>query len=50
MNIRIDSILKYGDLEDEALAQLMIDGLPQGARMISAGFATQEDKMKFLIF
>ena len=39
---------KYGDLEDEALAQLMIDGLPQGARMISAGFATQEDKMKFL--
>ena len=39
---------KYGNLEDEALAQLMIDGLPQGARMISAGFATQEDKMKFL--
>lgn len=41
-------VTKYGDLEDEALAQLMIDGLPQGARMISAGFATQEDKMKFL--
>lgn len=41
-------VTKYGNLEDEALAQLMIDGLPQGARMISAGFATQEDKLKFL--
>ena len=41
-------VTKYGDLEDEALAQLMIDGLPQGAKMISAGFATEEDKMKFL--
>jgi len=41
-------VTKYGDLEDEALAQLMLDGLPQGAKMISAGFATQEDKMKFL--
>ena len=41
-------VTKYGNLEDEALAQLMLDGLPQGARMISAGFATQEDKMKFL--
>ncbi len=39
---------KYGDLEDEALAQLTLDGLPTGARMISAGFATKEDKMKFL--
>ena len=39
---------KYGELENDALAQLMLDGLPQGARMISTGFATQEDKMKFL--
>jgi len=39
---------KYGELEDEALAQLMLDGLPQGAKFVSAGFATQEDKMKFL--
>ena len=39
---------KYGELEDDALAQLMLEGLPQGARMISAGFATQEDKLKFL--
>jgi hypothetical protein len=41
-------VTKYGDLEDEALAQLTLDGLPTGARMISAGFATKEDKMKFL--
>ena len=41
-------VTKYGNLEDEALAQLTLDGLPTGARMISAGFATQEDKMKFL--
>jgi hypothetical protein len=39
---------KYGELEDEALSQLMLDGLPQGAKFVSAGFATQEDKMKFL--
>lgn len=41
-------VTKYGELEDEALAQLMLDGLPQGAKFVSAGFATQEDKMKFL--
>jgi hypothetical protein len=41
-------VTKYGNLEDEALAQLTLDGLPTGARFISAGFATQEDKMKFL--
>jgi len=41
-------VTKYGELEDEALTQLMIAGLPQGAKFISAGFATQEDKMKFL--
>jgi len=41
-------VTKYGNLEDEALAQLTFDGLPTGARMISAGFATEEDKMKFL--
>ena len=39
---------KYGELENDALAQLMLEGLPQGARMISVGFATQEDKLKFL--
>ena len=41
-------VTKYGELEDDALAQLMLDGLPQGAKFVSAGFATQEDKMKFL--
>jgi hypothetical protein len=41
-------VTKYGNLEDEALAQLTLAGLPTGARFISAGFATQEDKMKFL--
>jgi len=40
--------VQYGDLEPQVFAQLMHAGLPQGAKFLSSGFATQEDAMKIL--
>jgi hypothetical protein len=39
---------QYGSLEPQAFAQLMHAGLPQGAKFLSSGFATQEDATKIL--
>ncbi len=40
--------IQYGDLEPQVFAQLMHAGLPQAAKFLSSGFATQEDAMKIL--
>ena len=40
--------VQYGDLEPQVFAQLMHAGLPQAAKFLSSGFATQEDAMKIL--